>query len=351
MATPSATPEPAPSPQTQATPLPQPSMPPRTLPPLPQRAADIAKPGQHNAERSDILFGWERLAPAPRHVPGSLAQKVRYGGFRAVFGLALLLAGCVTVFINLPLVDFQSSKFKPGNVTSGKGVVYMVQASGVKYSGTGIDKVFYVSSAEGGAPVSGICYVPRLLLTKNDLVETEHLISDPSVTRIRRTRMKPLPPGALFALPVPLALTGLLFALSGLLAGARLARLLRTGLFAEGTVTEATPFILNFGRHRIYKVTLSYEPEPGRSKTITAWARTDRPLNELAALPVLYDPRDPGGALVPGPGGITITDKGGFAPARFGFFYALLAVSAALAILLPAVYWLKNGVASPFGSI
>lgn len=300
----------------------------------------------------DSMSDWRSLARVPRYVPPTLAHKLEFGNFRALLGLLLLLAGSLGGFMTLPVTDFSAFRFKKDSVLPGKGVVYMTENSGVRYQGAQIDKIFYVSSVSPAAPlVPGVCYVPRLVLSKNDVVDTEHLKASPAITRIRGTRLKPLPAAALFGLPLPLLALGLLFSALGISAGFRLVRLLRTGELTEGSVVKATPFLLSARKHHLYRVALKFKTADGQEQFLKSWARTKGPLAKHSVLPVLYSPRNPRFAAVPGPRGITVKEDGTLRASLFGPLYFLLALASALAVLLPLLYWLKNGFTSPFGAI
>lgn len=324
--------------------------------PLPVAASDagvtISRLRPAALTEQDSMSDWRRLARVPRYVPPTLAHKLEFGNFRALLGLLLLLAGSITAFIALPVTDFSAFRFKKDSVLPGKGVVYMTENSGVRYQGAQIDKIFYVSSVNPAAPmVPGVCYVPRLVLSKNDVVDTEHLKASPAITRIRGTRLKPLPAAALFGLPLPLLALGLLFSALGINAGFRLVRLLRTGDLAEGAVVKATPFLLNARKHHLYRVIVKFKTADGQEQLLKSWARTKGPLAKHSVLPVLYSPRNPRFAAVPGPRGITVKQDGTLRASLFGPLYFLLALTGALAVLLPLLYWLKNGLTTPFGAI
>lgn len=303
---------------------------------------------QDEAVRPAQLYGWQNLEAPPRSVPPSLDYKVRFGNFRALFGLMLLLPAVIILASSIPETDFKSFGFKSGNTTSGSGVIYLVQDSGVNYSGSPVDKLSYVSSLGSGAVTDGVSYAPRLVFTKGDRVETEHLKSNPAVSRIKNTRLNPLPVSALLTLPIPLFMLGLIFTISGIRSGGRMAELLKSGRLTEGSVATALPMFLNTKTHMLYRVNLTYPSPDGRVRALNSWARTNAPVGNLDRLPVLFNPLSPDHAEVPGPLGFTITARGRLAPAKFGSFYALLPAGVMLTIILAAAYWLSEGFHSPF---
>jgi hypothetical protein len=239
-------------------------------------------------------FDPNRLGPPPRTIATGTAARIVLGNGSSLIGWVLLAMGSFPFWSTAIQADLSGWQFREGAVEEVSGeslgcIKTRFSEGGSRYRrGTPIYQNRYRFAASG-QELEGSSYAKGRCLA-GGVVTVEYLRAKPQVSRIAGMRRKPLGPGSMFSLIVPLI--GVIFALKGFLLGRRHLQLLRDGLLAPGHLIGKSRTMGGSRNRQAYKMTFEYSAAASMRR-ITA--RTNRPqrLEADPVQPVLYDPTTP----------------------------------------------------------
>lgn len=288
----------------------------------------------------DEHFRWYDIQTPPRQVPWSLRLYVVFGGMLQQVGWGFLCFSMLFVWVFLPAADWASLWSFRGALESGPGTVRRVEKTSFSEGGTrnsrgrSIHAVHYAFDAAGRG-FEGVSYTVGRRPDVGDAVNVEYSPGRPEVSRIVGMRSAPF---RVWVAPVVLIFPalGAGLVLASLRGQWRAASLLTHGFVAHGRLKSKTKTNTTINNRPVYKFTFEFKADDGLM--YEALTRTEQTslLQDEREEPLLYDPVDPGRAILTDalPGSPRINAEGGFAPVRWR--------RAAAVLILPSLFVVGN---------
>lgn len=244
-----------------------------------------------------------------RDVPFDVMLKVLFGGVLSQIGWILLafssiffwafaanadLSGLTRSITEYETADATVSQLKPTSFSEGKRSVY----------------VYEFSLKTPGGEVVGRSYDVGDRAEVGKVVEVEYPKGKPELANIVGMRRRPFSASAIIAVIFPLiGLVILGFAVPYRLRGLRL---LRSGLIANGTLTEKEPTQMTVNKQVVYRLSFEFQASDGKKYNTTVSTHDTARLEDEKLERLLYSPQEPGKAVLMDalPGQALITPQG-----------------------------------------
>ncbi len=182
---------------------------------------------------------YSNLVSPPRPVPMGV-RCLLLSNVAAMFGGIFFLVGCVfTAIFGGATAPLSGMRLSMSHLETGGRLVGVVKTNfseggGEDSPGTPIYRCDFTFRLTDGREFKGRSFTLGHRYTAPANVTIEYYPGDPTISRIRGTRIAPFPPWALFVLVFPIV--GLAVLVTSLAHGYRKIRLLRNGLYAEATI-------------------------------------------------------------------------------------------------------------------
>lgn len=233
------------------------------------------------------------IAPAPRHVPLSLAIANLFGLLSqigwAVFAFSSIFFWAFAMNADLSFVTMR------GELHRAAGRITEVRRTGASEGNSPVVEHRYEFSV-AGRPYSGVSYATGSETPAGQNVDVEFAEGAPEKSRIVGMRRSMFGPGAIFVIIFPLI--GLVVLWFGFRMGAKRNALLQNGLIAMGTLVDKAPTNVSINRQTVWELTFEFPTRDGRKARAKARSHQPQRMEDDAQEALLYDPADPERAYV-----------------------------------------------------
>jgi hypothetical protein len=233
------------------------------------------------------------LAPAPRHVPPSLAIANLFGllgqiGW-GVFAFSSIFFWTFVMNADLSFVTMR------GELHRAAGRITEVRRTGASEGNSPVMEHRYEFSV-AGRPYTGVSYVTGSETPPGQSVDVEFAEGTPEKSRIVGMRRAMFGPGVVFVIIFPLI--GLAVLWFGFKMGAKRNALLKNGLVAMGTLVDKAPTNTSVNRQTVWELTFEFTTRDGRKARTKALSHQPQRMEDEAQEALLYDPANPERAYV-----------------------------------------------------
>ncbi len=241
-------------------------------------------------------------APGRRSVSLPTRCAALFGASSAQLGWGVVLLGAILLWTIGPACDWRPLQpwrgpeaTAAGTVLSSEKTGFAERSKGGKKAGKKVYTVRYRFEVEGrtwkGTSYS-VGYAPR----DGDAGEVDYDAADPSTSRLRGMRRRPLGEGP-GILTLVLILVGACILLPATLRGLRAVHLLSRGVLVRGRLLSAEPTGLAYSRMPVLRYRYAYEVK-GTSYTAEVRTHRGKGLLDDAEERILHDPDRPGRSLL-----------------------------------------------------
>lgn len=205
------------------------------------------------------------FTPPPRRVPLSL-RVVNFFNVIAQIGWAVFGFGMIFFWVFASNADFSFATFR-GAMGRATGRITSVENTNASENRRSITKSYYQYSV-AGETYNGKSYTTGSAPEQGSQVEVEYLERDPSRSRIPGMRTAMFGPWAAIVTIFPLI--GFLILFFATRSGIKRNRLLRDGMFAQGTLVSKEPTNMTVNNRRVWALTFEFTDRNGMRREATA---------------------------------------------------------------------------------
>ncbi len=264
------------------------------------------------------------LKDSPRRVPFLLKTHNLFGGVTNLLGWLFLAVGLGVSAFFLPDFDFKAYIDFRGELVYGDGKIIAQERTNVSINERDVIGYQYTFKAMDGKKYQGKSYTTRFL-ENGKRVAIEYPRGRPRRSRIvgANTSSLPIAFAAFFIFP----LTGLIFAILGLVRGLKANKLLANGQKAYGKLIQSVRTNTRINKQYVYKMTFSFNALDGRQFQVVEKSHTPEILSDEKEELLLYLPDNPSYAVLFDnlPGNANIDDRGELVPgSRFSGMFSMV---------------------------
>lgn len=234
------------------------------------------------------------LARPPRRVSIALVLQTLFGGTLQQMGWLFAGFGMVFVWAFVGQAEIAWS-LRAGDVGQAQAQVLGMVETGASINDRRVYGTRYRYSV-AGSDFEGLSYATGHHLREGQTATVEFSLARPQMSRIEGMRSALFGPLVLFVLIFPGL--GLAFVLGALPGRLRELQLLRHGLPGHGKLVDKSPTNMSINKQPVYRLRFEFKTQDGRTGTVEAHSHMPEALEDEEQEAVLYDPRDPGRALV-----------------------------------------------------
>jgi len=240
----------------------------------------------------DFRFG---LTGPPRDLPLLVRARLLTGGFMNQFGWAFFGFGMIFVWVFVAEADLTGWITFGCELETAQGVATGRKETSLHINDSPVYLTRYRFTVDD-KQYEGTSYATGRSHEKGEAVTVEFPVGNPSRSRIRGMRTKPMVAWCLFILIFPAV--GICCIIPGTRRGLKALRLLKRGIPAEGRLVDKARTTTRINDDWVYRYTFEFSDDGGRTHRAIAKTHLTYLLEDGELEPLLYDPMNPEHAIL-----------------------------------------------------
>lgn len=277
------------------------------------------------------------LEPSPRLIPSSLRWRILLGGLLPVVGWSVLTLGGFMASAAVGNSELTTWWRTPSKWATARGTVLGHESTFIAFNGARMQRVEFEFAVDGQVHrgASFTASVPR-----KESATIEYSAEDPTLARVRGTRIRPFPAAVALMLVFPLC--GLALVAAGVWLGVERLHLLRHGRFAWGVLSAAEATGGTINDRVVHKLAFAYVDDMQRQRVARIESHREHLRDASVARRVVYLPQTENHIVVEAlPGPPSVDSAGRFEPMPAYEVVRVLAlpIMAVVAVSCGALLW------------